>query len=120
MLDGTLGELRESRLRVAPSKPPLGRLPTRAEVQRVVESAGCRITHWGEETLIEHHTSATAFLRHIHAMGLTGGLVSRSALPLNRRELERLIVDYEQHHGDGARGIKASYVVGYVAAAPID
>ncbi|MBU1694566.1 MAG: methyltransferase domain-containing protein [Verrucomicrobia bacterium] len=115
MLDGTLGELRESRLRVAPLKPPLGRLPALSEVIRAVEAAGGRIASHREETLQAHHESAAAFLRHIHAMGLTGGLVSRSQWPLNRGEVERLMADYDRHHR-GGDGVVATYRVGYVRA----
>ena len=115
MLDGTLGELRDARLRAAPSKPPLGRLPALEEVCRAAAVAGFRIEQSQEEILREEYPSATLFLRHIHDMGLTGGAISRAAVPLNRREIERLTTDYDRFRTESG-GVTASYVAGYVVA----
>jgi malonyl-CoA O-methyltransferase len=114
MLDGTLGELHESRLRAVPSKPPLGRLPTLVEVRHAVAAAGCRIEHCREEVIHEEYPSAAALLRHIHDLGLTGGTFSRAVTPLNRLELERLTSDYDRHHRTGTGSVIASYIVGYL------
>lgn len=115
MLDGTLKELRESRLRAAPTKLPLGRLPTFSEVLQCFKAAGARVLLHEEETRCEHHASAAAFLHHIHAMGFTGGLVSRAHAPLHRDELKRLVADYDRRYrGEG--GVTATYRVGYVRA----
>lgn len=116
MLHGTLGELRDARLRVAPAKPPLGRLPTMDEVVRVLESGGCEVTEAREETEVETYPSAYDFLRAIHELGLTGGAVSRSHLPLSRIELSQLLLDYEEHYGAADGRVYASFRAGYVAA----
>lgn len=116
MLDGTLGELRAVRMQAVPSKPPAGRLPTASETQDSLTSSGWTIADWREESLEEHHPSAMAFLRHIHELGLTGGAVSRAALPLTRGELAGVSREYDHRYPDGG-GVKATYTVAYVSAA---
>ncbi len=116
MLHGTLGELRTTRLRVAPHKPPLGRLPLAEEVLCGLEQTGLRVVTKWQETLRAHHLSAEAFLRTIHGQGLTGGAVSSSKCPLTRGELQRLMAKYEAEYSNDGSGVFASYEVLYVRA----
>ncbi len=109
MLDGTLGELRESRLRVAPEKPPLGRLPLEAEVVDALNVAGFALNECSVKSVETRYESADEFLCAIHDMGLTGGRVSRGSSPLNRGDLERLRTDYQNHYSDSAGHIVATY-----------
>ena len=115
MLDGTLLELRESRLRVAPDKQPEGRLPRLSEVIDSLELSGCSVLESLEETEVELYPSATKFLRAIHDMGVTGGAVSRALTPLTRGELSRLITDYDAHYRSDDN-VVATYEVGYITA----
>ncbi|HID29239.1 MAG TPA: methyltransferase domain-containing protein [Desulfobacterales bacterium] len=116
MLHGTLGELRTTRLRVAPHKPLLGRLPLAEEVLSGLESAGLRVVAKWQETIRANHVSAEAFLRTIHEQGLTGGMVSSSKCPLTRGELQRLRAEYETEYHNGDSGVFASYEVLYFRA----
>ncbi len=116
MLHGTLGELHEARLRAAPDKPPLGRLPRFNEVADSLDLCGFAIQDSCEETIAETYPSADAFLRAIHRLGLTGGNVSRSSSPLTRGQIGRLAADYEARYRDPDGRVRASYSVGYVRA----
>jgi malonyl-CoA O-methyltransferase len=116
MLDGTLGELRSARLRVAPHKPPLGSLPNATCVREAVTGAGLDIYDCMEEVLTDHYPSAEAFLRHIHAQGLTGGSVSRARQPLTRSELQQLVKQYQASYGKPDGTVSASYRLIYLAA----
>jgi malonyl-CoA O-methyltransferase len=109
MLNGTLGELRDARLRVAPDKPPLGRLPSAADAAEALGTGGFQATHCRVEQVTLHYPSADTFLRAVHDMGLTGGRVSRGPAPLNRIDLARLRKDYEDHYTDPALGVRATY-----------
>lgn len=116
MLEGTLDELHETRLRVAPHKPPLRRLPRLSEVIESVNLCGCEVVEELEEVEVAHYLSAKDFLRTLHELGLTGGLVSRSAPALNRTQIHAIIADYEARYRDGPRGVRASYKAGYIRA----
>jgi malonyl-CoA O-methyltransferase len=116
MLDGTLGELRTTRLRVAPHKPPLGRLPLAEEVLSGLKQTGLRVVTKWQETIRAHYVSAEAFLRTIHGQGLTGGAVSSSRCPLSRGELYRLRAEYEAEFSNDGSGVFASYEVLYLKA----
>lgn len=116
MLEGTLGELREIRTRVAPGKVPLDRLPDESRVLAALEGAGFVLTDVRKEIVHARYSSADDFLRTIHAQGLTGGGVSRGALPLTRRELTRVRCEYDRDCADGHGGVYAGYEVLFVAA----
>ena len=115
MLNGTLAELHESRLRAAPQKPPLGKLPRLVEVADDLRLCGLDIAEQAEEIETELHPTATDFLRTLRERGLTGGLVSRATLPLTRGEMQRLIELYTAAYAHGG-SVRASYVVGYFTA----
>jgi malonyl-CoA O-methyltransferase len=116
MLNGTLGELRATRLRVARHKPPLGRLPLAREVMHALEGAGLRVVTKWQERARKHYVSAEAFLRTIHEQGLTGGAVSSSKCPLTRGELQRLTAEYEADYNNDGSGVFASYEILYLKA----
>jgi len=117
MLEGTLGELHASRARVVPAKPPLGGLPSAAEVRQCFRAAGLDIEDSFREKITASYVSARAFLRDIHGQGVTGGPVSRSAAPLVRGDLERLVEDYERHYrNDDSRKVVATFEVLYLKA----
>lgn len=120
MLDGTLGELRAMRLRVAPHKPPLGRLPIAEEVLCGLERVGLRVAAMRRETVRKDYVSAEAFLRTIHEQGFTGGAVSSWKCPLTRGELQRLMAEYEAQYSNEGSGVFASYEVFYVRATKPD
>lgn len=115
MTHGTLGELRQCRLRVAPDKPPAGSLPTLRQVRQGLRQAGLKVVEQRKEIQRIKYSSAAAFLRQIHDQGLTGGNVSSANLPLNRRELKKIIMDYQAAYPAGA-GVLASYHVAYFLA----
>ncbi len=115
MVRGTFGELRTSRLRVAPHKPPAGNLPTLQQVRRGLQYAGLTVLDERKEIRRVEYPSADAFLRQLHEQGLTGGAVSAAGVPLNRSELKELARDYQAHFRKGV-GVKASYHVAYFKA----
>lgn len=116
MLDGTLHELREARLRIAPDKQPEARLPRLAEVIDSLELSGCSVLESLEEAEVETYSSAASFLRAIHDMGVTGGAVSHALAPLTRGELSRLMADYDAHYRSDDGNVVATYEVGYIKA----
>ena len=116
MVDGTLHELREARLRIAPGKPPRGKLPGAAEIRRAVTQTGFEIVECSEDRLLESFDSSSAFLNAIHRLGVTGGNVSKSCSPLTRGEIKRLIEDYDAHYADRDGRVVATYDVLYIQA----
>jgi len=70
MLHGTLGELRTARLRVAPHKPPLGRLPLAEEVLCGLEQTGLRVVKKWQETIRAHHVSRLLFRTPLDSRGI--------------------------------------------------
>ena len=116
MVDGTLHELREARLRVAPGKPPRGKLPSAAEIQGAVTQTGFEIIECSEDRLFALFDSCSAFLESIHRLGVTGGDVSKSCNPLTRGEIKRLIEDYDAHYTDNNGRVVATYNVLYMFA----
>ncbi len=113
ILDGTLPELHECRLRVASDKKPQGRLPTFEETRQHLLQSGCSILLEREDTETESFASASDFLSSIHDRGLTAGAVSRSAMPLNRKELRELAEEYNRRYQSDGHGVVATYKVGY-------
>ncbi len=116
MIDGTLGELHEARRRLLPAVTPADRLPLAAEVEAAFKGSGWRLERVFEQAFRTSHPSAGAFLRLIHAQGLTGGGVSHGRRLLTRGELARLTEAYGQTYRDPAGGVYATYSVLFVAA----
>ena len=116
MTRGTLAELHEARLQVAPNKPPLRALPTESDVREGIGFARLQLAWIKEETIRAIHPSATAFLRSIHDQGLTGGDFSRAAVPLNRSEIERLVTHYDTNYSTTTGEVYASYKILFVTA----
>jgi hypothetical protein len=81
-----------------------------------LELSGYEVIESIEETETDAYASAADFLRSIHVMGLTGGAVSRAPTPLNRREINSLISDYDAHYGFQNGKVSAAFVVGYIKA----
>lgn len=114
MLDGTLAELHAARVAVAPDKPARGRLPNDAEFETAARSvAGSRVRRLEFTTAQYDLPSAADVLRSVHDMGVTGGEVSRSEIPLNRRELAALTAWYDQAFAT-SRGVRVTFRVGYL------
>ncbi len=109
MVEGTLEELHSARLRAAPGKPPMGRLPSVTEVKDALSAADLGITACREEQIVLHYPSASALLLSLHEQGVTGGSVSIAAAPLNRAELSRLMADYDRSYRADGRGVRATY-----------
>lgn len=116
MLDGTLGELHASREIVAPGKPSRGTMPVLADLTLAVDQIGLQRLGDGCYDLTTQHESAIDCLRCIHDQGLTGGMIYRPAVALNRSELSALSDEYERRfpHPDG--GVAATYRIGWVIA----
>ena len=116
MLHGTFQELHQSRLHVAPGKPPHSQLPRFDEVLRIIENLNWELTQAYQETLTSRHDDARSFLRAIHAQGLTGGAVSQSWAPLSRTELDALSRHYQSRFIDAGGKVFATYEVGFFVA----
>lgn len=117
MVDGTLGELHETRQRLFPSVAPSTRLPRTAEVMSALRGAGWQIEATHEQAFPHAYASAAEFLRIIHAQGLTGGGVSHGRRLLTRGELAKLTQAYGQSYREPDGGVRATYRVLFVAAA---
>lgn len=110
MVAGTLRVLREVRHELFPELS-IPELPTGDEVLEAFEDAGFHTSSLGEEELYDEHASAWEMLRHLSALGVTGGRLSRSVRPLRRSELARLCEEYEN------RGpVRTEYRVLYLRA----
>jgi hypothetical protein len=116
MLDGTLAELHAARLRAAPLKPPAGRMPTYEEALDALRAAGLSIGYAAEERRRAHLAGAQDVLRMVHDLGLSGGHVSRSHAPLNRRELNELVREYDFNYREPDGSVRVSYHVGFFVA----
>jgi malonyl-CoA O-methyltransferase len=112
MLEDTLKELHALRREVAPSTPPAARMPSADHVRAALRAAGLRIEMEEEEEHIVQASDATAMLRDLRDLGVTGGPLSRGERPLNRRELRQLIDAYDIRHRS-EHGVSATYHVGY-------
>lgn len=115
MLRGTLAELRTARRRVAACKGSFAPLPAHNEICRILKDAGLRLAHTHHEKISATFASAQAFLKALHDQGVTGGLLSHSALPLNRSELKAFLRNYQRCYRN-ANGVYATYRVGYYLA----
>lgn len=116
MVEGTLGELHETRRNLFPSVVPAARLPQVDEVVLALRGAGWRIAHASQQEFRSSYASAAEFLRVIHAQGLTGGGVSHGRRLLTRGELSRLTEAYGQAYREPDGGVRATYCVLFVAA----
>ncbi|TWU62737.1 methyltransferase domain-containing protein [Crateriforma conspicua] len=116
MIEGTLGELHNARLRMVPEKPPQSALPAWPQCLDAIERTGWTIHRADQRTYPTRHRSAMHLLRAIHDQGLTGGPFSRAQTPLSRGELAAVMRDYQQRHGHDDDTVSASYVVGFVDA----
>lgn len=108
MVEGTLRELHEIRRRVVPEKAPPGRLPSDAELRSALRGAGLAVEVFEAESFAIACPSAGSLLETLRSQGLTGGAVSRAAVPLGRGELRRLVEEYEAaYRAEG--GVRATY-----------
>ena len=115
MVDGTLDELHAARMRVAPHKPAHFELPLEEDVLDAARAAGLDIVAERAEALRTEYESADAFLRKLHAQGVTGRMAASAPL-LNRTELRRLVEDYARTYSTTDGGVFATYRVLYLVA----
>ncbi len=118
MMDGSLSELRNARLEVAPDKPPLGRLPTEDEIGQALGASRLWVSSWHTRTVRAQYPSVEEFLSSIRQLGVTGGDVSKAERPLNRSEIGQLIECYRSQNAVPGGGVYASYKVCFVQARP--
>ena len=116
MLRGTLVELHAARRRVAPQKPVRHALPSFPTIAAYARRAGFA-------TLIAHRhkalialPSTRALLMMLHEQGLTGGPIAGNGRPLNRRELQQLVKDYEHNFPARQGGVRATFRVAFLTA----
>ena len=115
MLNGTLQELHDTRLHVAPRKKPRGQLPSENEVMEAITKSSLDILKAKIEPFEIAYNSAQTFLRAIHDQGLTGGTYSSAQHPLTRGELELLCRLYEKNYST-LGGVRATYRAGFFIA----
>ncbi|HBA83608.1 MAG TPA: hypothetical protein DCZ95_05885 [Verrucomicrobia bacterium] len=116
MLHDTFCELHDTRLKIAPHKPPTARLPRLDDVLESLRNSGFQIRQAQAARHLQYFPGAVAFLRGIHEMGLTGGAVSQAKTPLTRQELEQLATEYDRAFKTNESDVVATYEVGYVSA----
>ena len=109
MLAGTLSELHEARRLAVPSVPPRRELPASETVDDALRRAGFRVLHSRVVTRTAAYPSARHVLAAIHAMGLTGGGLSRGHRPLTRGELHRLADAYDRRFTRIDGSVPATY-----------
>ncbi|HEY5653129.1 MAG TPA: methyltransferase [Pontiella sp.] len=108
MLQGTLKELHTLRRQIAPEKTPTAPLPTYEGIKKCLQKAGFKLerSKHSEEKII--YDDAKAFLKAIHEQGVTGGKVSVGNAPLNRTELNQLVLKYQESY-ESDSGVYATY-----------
>lgn len=116
MLEGTLRELHEVRLRVAPATAPAARMPKVQDVTRALDACGLTPLH----SVVDQHElsypSAPDLVRTLRQLGVTGGELARGPRALTRRELTDLFAEYAHSHAAPGGGVRCTYVVGYFLA----
>lgn len=109
MTEGTLGELRELRRRIAPDKPLLYELPGRREVEQALIASGYSLSEIFEEDFRAEHEDGQGLLSYIRSLGFTGGALSRSSMPLVRGEIDEVVRCYEIEYALPGGGVFATY-----------
>jgi len=108
MLQGTLKELHDLRIKIAPEKTPRLTLPSYEKTTASLQAAGFTLERrkHSEEKII--YPDATAFLKAIHEQCVTGGKISAGNAPLTRTELSQLVADYQETYASDG-GVYATY-----------
>jgi malonyl-CoA O-methyltransferase len=115
MTRDTLRELHAARAAAAPHKMPPGHLPTLDLIEEAIKTLpDGRIQHLSEQHSTNTYPNTQALLRILHAMGVTGGDLSRGSTPLNRTELQALMTYYDQHFAHESNGVTATFSVCYL------
>ena len=115
MVKGTFEELHNARQYLFPNKTAKVCLPPAEEVLEAIASAGLKIESSRQEVLMERYDSACGFFRSLNRQGVTG-MADNGCSLLNRTELRKLILYYDQRFAAPAGGVFASYRVLYVKA----
>ncbi len=116
MLNGTLRELHESRRFAAPAKPPFAQMPSAELVATLLSQTGLAVLSARTEEIVNPFASCDDLMRHLRRMGLTGGALSRSNIPLTRGELTRLRLHYNERYRRSNGYVTATYHLGYFLA----
>lgn len=98
MVRGTLAELMEARMRVAPGKQPAIALPSVNDARAALAASGLAVDEECETSVRSEYTDANHMLRALHEQGLTGGMSSRESDLLTRSELRALAKDYDAQY----------------------
>ena len=116
MLRGTLSELHAARRHAAPAMLPLAAMPSAEYVATLLSQAGLTVDAARESQSVQSAPSGADVLRHLNALGLTGGALSRGARGLTRAELHRLREFYDREFRRPDGSVPVSYHVGYFIA----
>lgn len=116
MVDGTLRELHESRLAVAPDKPPLSSMPTEDDLRAAVARVGWIDATWRAESFTVHFPTMDELFGSIRRQGVTGGKLSRAKTALTPAQVRALSQEYESRFRDPVQGIAMTYQVVYLNA----
>lgn len=116
MLEGTLNELHSLRMELFPQKPPGDTLPSQAELQASMKAAGLSILVEETHEAKQYFDSAEDFIQAIRTQGFTGGSLSSSGLPLSRREIRQLELEYETRWLSASGRVPATYRFGIAIA----
>ena len=108
MILGSCRELHDARAVAVPSLAPHRRLPTTDECLATCQRVGFSIEEAAEVEEVEYFPSAWTAIQSLHLAGLTGGDLSQGRRLLQRRELERLCLEYETS-ARNARGVPITY-----------
>ncbi len=106
---GTLAELHQLRMAIAPDTAPARRLPEHDDwVADLQGMPGIRLRAFRFAHRVPYE-SAAHMLRVLNQQGVTGGPFSRGPRPLRRQELRRLTERYDALHGDARGGVFGTY-----------
>ncbi len=115
MLQGTLHELSVARQCAAPEKPNAVHLPSYDDIQHACSSAGLKLDETDTQRIVARYTSVREFLAALHKQGVTG-TTNPARRPLNRTELNRLVLEYDQRFRQSDGYLPATFQVLFLQA----
>lgn len=115
MVSETLKELKALRNDMFPSKVPSNKLPSFSKCESLLRSLNFRVEFSKCELVVCNYPSSYDFLSSLRDTGVTGGSFSSSGHLLTRRELVKLISNYEKKYSSSS-GVFASYEIAYFVA----
>ncbi len=116
MKEGTLKELHNSRLAVAPDKPVQAPLPKPSAIREALKDNDFDISKEFEQEVMVTFPSTRKLIEALNKQGVTGGTFSHSDSLLSRSELKKLCDHYDNTYKSSSGEVFATYALMYICA----